>query len=212
MCSTVPFLLRSTCTHGVSPMNRRSGLALRLCPAPCLCKAKCLPSFFGRFFCHRQRSLEALRVMRTRFGVGNAEASDHKADVLLRSHRRFTDEISKTSFPVSSALPQPPLALPILGQGLGKSPENPPHRGNPRGNSHSQTAKARDNSRPAPTPNSPIPQNLRRNLKRKTRPKIGSQPPSYPVGETEDHRLCAFSRLEVSLYILLRCAAEAAVK
>ena len=94
--------------------------------------------------------------MRTRFGVGNAKASDHKAGALLRSHRRITDEISKTSLPFSSALSQPPLALPILGQGLGKSPENPPHRGNPRGNSHSQTAKARDNSRPAPAPNSPV--------------------------------------------------------
>ena len=46
-------------------MNRRSGLALRLCPASYLCKAKCLPSRCGRCIRHRRRSLAALRVMRS---------------------------------------------------------------------------------------------------------------------------------------------------
>ena len=108
-------------------LNRRSGLALRLCPAPCLCKAKCLPSFFGRFSCHRQRSLEALRVMRTRFEVRNGEASDQKAGTLLRSHRRITDEISKTSFLVSSDREQSPRRIQSLGQLSGEiSGKSPP--------------------------------------------------------------------------------------
>jgi hypothetical protein len=63
---------------------------------------------------------------------------------------------------------------------LGKFPGNPPHRGNLRGNSHSRTAKARDNSRPAPSSNSPIPQNLRRNLKRKIRSEFPLQLLSQP--------------------------------
>ncbi len=83
---------------------------------------------------------------------------------------------SKTSLLVSATAAQRPPALPILVQRLGKPPENSLHRGNLQGNSHSQTVKARDTSRPAPAPNSPIPQNPRRNLKKKSPPQIQQLP------------------------------------
>lgn len=115
--------------------------------------------------------------MRAGFEVPTAKARDHKAGALLRLRRREADEQLKKSLPVSTAAALRPLAIPFLGQRLGKFLGNSPHRGNPWGNSCSQTAKARDNSRPAPTPNSPIPQNLRRNLKKKSPPQI--QPATY---------------------------------
>lgn len=93
---------------------------------------------------------------------------------------------SKTSLPVSTAAAQRPPAVPVLGQRLGIFPGNTPHRGNPRGNSLRQTAKVRDNSRPAPASNSPIPQNLCRNLKRNLHRKLRQRPTSYSVGKNEN--------------------------